>query len=356
MTPPRVAADTPLFLVLNAASGKGAAGAALDRITQACADAGRRLEAFPIDRRHPPARQAAAAVAAARAAGGAGGIVVVAGGDGTINTVAQATLGSGCAFGVLPQGTFNYFARNHGIPTDLDGALALLLTEAPQAVQVGWVNDRVFLVNASLGLYAQLLEDREIYKSRYGRNRWVALGAAMLTLARQHRPWNLRLAWRGETLARRTTSLFVGNNALQFEQVGVAEGEALEGGRLAGVLLQPMGRLARLGLLLRGAASRLDAAEQVETLSFRALQVAPATGARHRRVKVATDGEVGWMNMPLHFRVGPEPLWLIRPPTSPATTPTTPTTATPMATQTQADANTQAGATTPDIRGAKALP
>ena len=312
MTPPRVAADTPLFLVLNAASGKGTAGAALDLIAHTCAQAGRRLQAFPIDRRHPALQQAQAAVAAARSANG---IVAVAGGDGTINTVAQATLGSGCAFGILPQGTFNYFARNHGIPTDPEGALDVLLHEAPRAVQVGWVNDRVFLVNASLGLYAQLLEDRETYKSRYGRNRLVALGAAMLTLTRGNRPWDLRLAWRGETLARRTTSLFVGNNALQFEQVGVAEGEALEGGRLAAVLVQPMGRLARLGLLLRGAMSRLDDAEQIETLSFRELHVQPAAGARgRRRVKLATDGEVAWAQMPLHFRVGPEPLWLIRPP------------------------------------------
>ncbi|MDB5850804.1 MAG: diacylglycerol kinase, partial [Rhodoferax sp.] len=237
-----------------------------------------------------------------------------AGGDGTINTVAAATLGSGCALGVLPQGTFNYFARNHHIPTADNGALDMLMGRVPQAVrpvQVGLVNDRVFLVNASLGLYAQLLEDRETYKTRYGRNRLVALGAAVLTLVRRHRPWNLRLAWRGETQSLRTASLFVGNNALQFEQVGVAEGEALETGALAAVLVRPMGRLARLGLLLQGAASRLDAAEQVETLSFRSLHVAPVQGGR-RRVKVAADGEVDWMQMPLHFRVAPEPLWLIK--------------------------------------------
>ena len=316
MNLPRIAADAPLFLVLNTGSGTGAANDALAALRHACAHAGRGLSTFPIDRRHRPETQARAAVAAARAAGG---IVVVAGGDGTINTVAEATLGSGCAFGVLPQGTFNYFARNHGIPTDTAGAVAALLRNPAEdlcAVQVGQVNQRVFLVNASLGLYARLLEDREVYKARFGRNRLVALAAALRTLVQQHRPWNLRLAWRGEMLVRRTASLFVGNNALQFEQVGVAEGEALQAGELAAVLVEPMGRLARLGLLLRGAASRLDAAEKVETLSFRSLHVEPAAGARSRRVKVAADGEVRWMQMPLHFRVAAEPLWLIKPPAS----------------------------------------
>ena len=36
-----------------------------------------------------------------------------------------------------------------------------------------------------------------------------------------------------------------------------------------------------------------------------------------RRVKVATDGEIGWAEMPLLFRVSPEPLWLIRPDVAP---------------------------------------
>ena len=312
MQPPHIGPNTPFFIVLNAGSGSESAAEARRVIEEGFAAAGRKHRIFLVD---GPGRLQALAREAVERARTVGGVVVAAGGDGTINAVAQATLGSGCAFGVLPQGTFNYFSRTHGIPRDTAEAMQVLLTEAPRAVQVGLVNDRVFLVNASLGLYAQLLEDRETYKSRYGRNRLVALGAAMLTLARGNRPWDLRLAWRGETLARRTASLFVGNNALQFEQVGVAEGEALEGGRLAAVLVQPMGRLARLGLLLRGAMSRLDDAEQIETLSFRELHVQPAAGARgRRRVKLATDGEVSWMRMPLHFRVGPEPLWLIRPP------------------------------------------
>ena len=309
-TSPPSGSSGPVCLVVNARSGKGGAGQARDAVQQACNAAGRGLQVFAIDERHPADAQARAAVAAAQASTG---VVAVAGGDGTINTAAQATLGSGCAFGVLPQGTFNYFARNHGIPTTLEGALEVLMTAAPQPVQVGLVNERVFLVNASLGIYAQLLEDREAFKSRYGRNRLVALGAALSTLVSQHRPWNLDLQWGGERHALRTASLFVGNNALQFEQVGVAEGEALGGGELVAVAVRPMGRLARVGLLLRGAMSRLDDAEAVETMSFRALTVAPVAGALRRRVKVAADGEVSWMQMPLRFRVAPEPLWLIKP-------------------------------------------
>jgi predicted polyphosphate/ATP-dependent NAD kinase len=56
-----------------------------------------------------------------------GAILVAAGGDGTLNTVAHAAVEHGCVFGVLPQGTFNYFGRTHGIPEDLADAERALL-------------------------------------------------------------------------------------------------------------------------------------------------------------------------------------------------------------------------------------
>lgn len=60
---------------------------------------------------------------------------MAAGGDGTINAVAQQAVARG-AFGVLPQGTFNYFSRAHGLPAPWT-TLALLLAGQPRAVP-GW--------------------------------------------------------------------------------------------------------------------------------------------------------------------------------------------------------------------------
>lgn len=87
-----------------------------------------------------------------------------AGGAGVINRVACLAVAHGCAFGVLPQGTFNYFARTHGIPEAPDEAVHVRLTARLHPVQVGIVNERVFLVNSSIGLYPALLEERELDK------------------------------------------------------------------------------------------------------------------------------------------------------------------------------------------------
>ena len=91
-------------------------------------------------------------------------------------------------------------------------------------MQVAAINDRVFLVNASLGLYPDLLEDREAYKARFGRSRWVAFVAACATLLRAQRQLRLHIEMGGTVRDVRTLTLFVGNNRLQLQQFGAGAG------------------------------------------------------------------------------------------------------------------------------------
>lgn len=242
-----------------------------------------------------------------------GGAVVIAGGDGSINTVAQAVLGSGCVFGVLPQGTFNYFGRTHGIPEDLAEATRALLRAEVCPVQVGLLNHRIFLVNASLGLYPKLLEDREVYKRQLGRSRLVALWSALITLWRSHRILRVRIEGNNDSRDLVTQTVFVGNNALQLEQVGIPLALQLDKGRLAVVTLKPVGPLALLGLMLRGAFGKLDAADSVSSFAARELTVKPKF-VLSAWTKVAADGEIFWLRAPLRFKVAAEPLLLLKAP------------------------------------------
>lgn len=326
-----VDALAPLFIVLNPRSGKHGAGetrAAVEGVLQA---AGRPYEIRQTDAPGMLEDTARRAVADAKARGG---VVVVAGGDGTINTVAQAVLGSGCALGVLPQGTFNYFGRANGLTDDAAQATRDLLRATPQAVQVGLVNGQVFLVNASLGLYPRLLEDREAYKREYGRSRLVAVWSALVTLGTAHRPLRLKLqvqrkghgqgqgqnAEGGDEIQRtvRTPTLFVGNNPLQLQQIGVPGAEDLAQGALVAITLQPVGTWKLLWLMLRGAFGQLGAAEDVRSVGFRRLEVRPTAPLGRRKVKVATDGEIHWLRAPLVFEVSPQPLWLMKAPAATA--------------------------------------
>src|SRR5688572_5280348 len=78
--------------------------------------------------------------AAASAAGSGVDAVVMAGGDGTISAGAGALAGCSCALGVIPLGTLNHFARDMGIPGDLDEAVAVVAGGRVRAVDVGEAN------------------------------------------------------------------------------------------------------------------------------------------------------------------------------------------------------------------------
>ncbi len=306
-------ASGPLVVVFNLGSGKGQGDALRQVLEQGCAGAGRALQLLEVTNPRQLPQLARQAVARAQASAG---VVVAAGGDGTINAVAQAVLGSGCVFGVLPQGTFNYFGRAHGIPEEPAAALQVLLAGHCLPTQVGRVNERVFLVNASLGLYPRLLEDREAWKQQFGRSRLVAFSAGLATLLRGHRSLRLRVQAQGRERELRTPTVFVGNNALQLQQLGFPEADAVGNGQLAAIALRPVGRLAMLGLLLRGAFGRLAEADEVLHLATRRLTLRP--GRRlgllaSQSIKVATDGEVQRMRLPLTFEVAPQPLLLLVP-------------------------------------------
>lgn len=300
----------PLLFVINAASGHDdpdATRRVIEQTLHANGRAGELLYAAPGELAIVARR--GAALASAR-----GTAIVAVGGDGTINTVAQAAYVENCPMGVVPQGTFNYFARAHGIPGDAVGALLVLLNSAPVPVQVGLINDQVFLVNASVGLYPELLQDREAYKARFGRSRLVAFGAALATVLTRHRQLQLRIERSSGARVVKTPTLFVGNNRLQLEQVGLPEAQALDEGCIAAVMLRPIGSLAMLGLLFRGAFGRLGEADTVESFKFHRMIVTPRAARHGRKVKVAFDGEVSHLRAPLDFRVAPKPLFLLKSP------------------------------------------
>lgn len=308
-----------LQFVLNAAAGSNDAETQRTAIESVLQAEGRRGDLHFCSPADLPrvARESAARALATRTA------VVAVGGDGTLNTVAQAAHATGCAMGVVPQGTFNYFARTHGIPADPGEAVRALLRSAPAPVQVAGINDRMFLVNASVGLYPELLEDREAYKARFGRSRWVAFMAGCATLLRAQRRLRLRIETGGTVRDVQTLTLFVGNNRLQLQQLGAEPPDTVRGtpghGSMAAVVLRPIGTLQMLRLMLQGAMGKLGEAAGVESFEFDHLVVRPTLPQSHRGVKVAFDGEVTRMRAPLDFRVHAQPLYLLVPPRADST-------------------------------------
>jgi len=309
---PLIDRDAPLLFVINASAGALDLDTKRQVIETALAAAGRKGELISCRPEDLPRVAAEAASQAARR----GTAVVAVGGDGSLNTIAQAAHAAGCAMGVIPYGTFNYFARSHGIPVEADAAARHLLAAQAQPVQVGAINERLFLVNASLGVYPELLRDREAFKARFGRSRPVAFFAALSTLLRAQRRLRLHIETASSVRDVQTLSLFVGNNPLQLRQFGAEPADSIPGtpgdGSLAALMLRPIGSWSMLGLLLQGAMGRLGEAAGIESFEFRHMVVRPRLPRGTREIAVAFDGEVTRMRTPIDIRVLERPLYLLK--------------------------------------------
>jgi diacylglycerol kinase family enzyme len=131
-----------------------------------------------------------------------------------------------------------------------------------------------------------------------------------MTLLRVHHPLRLRLEHADEVREMRTSTVVVGNNPLQLQQLGLPEARAVQQGQLAAIVVRPIRPLAMAWLLLRGALGQLGDADHVVHFACDRLTVRPYG---RRRIKVAMDGEVAWLDTPLVFQVAPHLLQLLVP-------------------------------------------
>ncbi|MDR5900974.1 diacylglycerol/lipid kinase family protein [Halomonas icarae] len=78
--------------------------------------------------------------------------VLVAGGDGSVNLAARVCLDRGATLGVLPSGTANDFSRNLHLPEDPDALCRVIARGRIERVDVGWLDDQLFLNVVHIGL------------------------------------------------------------------------------------------------------------------------------------------------------------------------------------------------------------
>jgi diacylglycerol kinase family enzyme len=296
-----------VVVLANCASGVGAAQEERSKAI---------LAAFQATGLDPDVRCAEGAdlPAAARQAIAEGAhTVVAAGGDGTVSAVAGAVAGTGATLGVLPLGTLNHFARDAGIPLDLAKAAQAVATGVSCRVDVAEVNGRVFVNNSSIGLYPRAVRERARLQPATQSKRLAMAGAAWAVLRRlpSHR---VILTIDGHPERRTTPCVFVGNNPYDTAFGRLGRRAALDTGRLGVYTIRRPSRLAVLALTARALAGRLDHARGFEAIEADALTVASV----HRRtIRVALDGEVARMEMPLRYRSRPGALRLVAPERAP---------------------------------------
>jgi diacylglycerol kinase family enzyme len=235
-------------------------------------------------------------------------IIVAGGGDGTVNVVASAVVGTTKHFGVLPLGTLNHFAKDLQIPLDFEAAAQNLITGRPLSVDVAEVNGRIFLNNSSLGLYPVMVRERQ-KRERLGSGKWPAFIWAALTALQRYPFLDVRVTAENQLLTHRTPFVFVGNNEYLMERLDIGRRECLDAGHLSLYITKRTGRLGLARLAIRALFGRLR-----DDKDFLALRPIEATiNTRSNRARVALDGEVDILQTPLEYRIRPRALTVIVP-------------------------------------------
>lgn len=237
--------------------------------------------------------------------------LVVAGGDGSIAAAATALAGSETELAIIPAGTLNHFARDLGISVEPEKAAALARAGGTRAVDLGRVNDRVFLNTSSVGAYVVFVRARERLERKLG-YRLASLAAAIGTLFRL-RTFCVELEVEGAVRTYRTALVFVGvhERELRIPMLG----GRLEDGRRGLHVLIPRARtpLAVLKVALSALVRGVKPLRSAMLLDSFIVDACCITMCRPHG-NVATDGEIGMMRSPLAYRLARDALRVVVPP------------------------------------------
>lgn len=124
-------------------------------------------------------------------------LLIVCGGDGTINEVIQALVGSSTALAISPSGTANVLAKELQLPTSPEALAKLIATGQTNNISVGLAYNpdmswsRYFILMAGIGLDATIIEKvNPVQKKRWGLGAYVAAGLKTLAIWPLH-PFSL---------------------------------------------------------------------------------------------------------------------------------------------------------------------
>jgi len=232
--------------------------------------------------------------------------ILVAGGDGMINSIGAAMMGSDIALGVIPTGSGNGFARHFDIPLQVNRAAEALSTADIKRIDVGHANGHPFFVTCSLAWDAALVKTFE--KSPVRGVLPYVFSAAYGFL--DYRPQDFEVQFPdGECVAAERPMVFTAANLTQFGGgAKIAPQARSDDGQLVLVTIAKKDSarcIANLPMLFRG---KIDELEVVHTRTFTEILV-----RREHAAPIQVDGELLESGPDVEIKVEPKALNVLVP-------------------------------------------
>jgi diacylglycerol kinase family enzyme len=251
---------------------------------------------------------------AREAVGGGADVVGMAGGDGSQALVAGVAMAHDVAFVCVPAGTRNHLAMDLGLDRDdVVGALDAFGPAVERRIDLGLVGDRVFVNNATAGLYAKIVQSPEYRDRKVG----TALELLPRMLGPDAAPFDLRFTGPDGTEHETAHLILVSNDKYELGRgEGFGSRRRIDAGTLGIVAarFRSSGEIARfVQLQATGRARRFSGWAEWTDTSFELRSGRP--------VEVGIDGEAILLDPPIRFRVAPRALRVRIPPHAPGYSP-----------------------------------
>ena len=237
-------------------------------------------------------------------------LLVVGGGDGTISAAASALVGTKTRLGIMPLGTLNHFARDLGIPTELEEAAKLIAKGKDRRVDVAEMNGRIFINNSAIGLYPLMVRRPRDAAEEARPQQTAGDDGRVVAHARPlQAPASDPDGQRGEDGRIDTPLLFVGNNDYRLDIGAPGERESVDDGRLSVFVMRKKTRRGLIAASIRALFDRSRKDDMVTLDNVERLRVS----SKRSLLPVSLDGEVVRAKPPLDYKIRKKALRVIAP-------------------------------------------
>jgi YegS/Rv2252/BmrU family lipid kinase len=235
--------------------------------------------------------------------------VTAAGGDGTINAVVNIMIKKDIAFGIIPLGTLNHFAKDAGIPLEIEDAVEVIAKNKIHKVDVAEVNGHYFLNNSSVGVYPKMVKHRDKEMEELGYSKWYAMFRALLNIFKKLPMLTFRIQTENHLVEVRTPFVFVGNNEYAFDLFNLGKRERVDEGVLSLYYPKTTGKFSMIRFAFLALINKLNETRDFYNTKCNEIKI----NSGRKILEVSADGEVLHLEPPLKYKLHPGKLNLLLP-------------------------------------------
>lgn len=229
-------------------------------------------------------------------------IITAVGGDGTVNEIASAIVGSNTALGIIPYGSGNGLARFLGIPMNPQQAIKTLNSGRVESIDSGLVNGQPFFNMAGMGFDAHI---SEVFS--HGKKRgFISYIKSSLQEIATYDEQDYHLEIDGKVYNRKAFMLSIANSSQYGNNAHISPGASVQDGLLDVCLIRkfPLWRFPEMGIRMLTKTS--EGTNYVEIIRGKQINV-----TRQTEGPIHLDGEPQVMGTAIHINIVPNSLKVI---------------------------------------------